>query len=157
YVDRNANGDLTEEGKRVAISQKDKSYRYFELGDIRDGMLTHKGLTVTQMLVTEETVGDAKEFARIKSQGSEPWNWGVSLSAERPGRGTRAVPKGVEYVANGDSQGWLTFARRPQDAPIIHLNGPWTLNLQDPKQTLTAGEKSKLQIGVGTPGVGPGT
>jgi hypothetical protein len=157
FVDRNGNGDLTEDGERVLLKQKDKTYRSFEVGDIHDGSLTHKGLSVTQMLVTEESVGNAKEFARIKGQSGEPWNWWVGISVERPGDDPRPLPKKIDYIINGDGQGWLTFARTPKDAPIIHLNAPWTFGLQDVKQRLTAGRKSNLQIGVGPQGMGPGT
>ena len=56
-----------------------------------------------------------------------------------------------------DENGWLLFADRPQDAPIVHLNGPWTLGLQDYKTVFTAGHKTELQLGVGSHGVGPGS
>jgi hypothetical protein len=156
YVDRNGNGDLTEAGERVALKQKADQYRVFEAGDIKDGPLTHTGLSVMQRRVTEEEVADPKEFARVKGHG-EPWAWTVQLTAERPADDTRPLPRKIAYGANGDGLGYLLFAERPQDAPVIHLNGPWTLGLQDWKQRLTVGRKSNLQIGVGTPGVGPGT
>jgi hypothetical protein len=79
------------------------------------------------------------------------------VTAERPADDKRPLPKSIGYVANGDGLGFLLFADRPQDAPIIHFNGPWSLGLQDVKQRLTAGIKSELQIGVGTQGIGPGT
>ncbi len=78
-------------------------------------------------------------------------------AAERPADDPRPLPKRISYVANGDGRGYLLFADRPQDAPVVHFNGPWTLGLQDIKQRFRAGFKSTLQIGVGTPGVGPGT
>jgi hypothetical protein len=79
------------------------------------------------------------------------------VAAERPAGDSRKLPGRIKYVVNGDGQGWLVFASRPQDAPVIHFNGPWTLELQDIKQRLTAGHESMLQIGVGTQGLGPGT
>jgi hypothetical protein len=39
---------------------------------------------------------------------------------------------------------------------VAHLNGPWTFGLQDIKQRLVVGQATMLQLGVGTPGVGPG-
>jgi hypothetical protein len=157
YVDRNGNGDLTEKGKRVERKQGDKNFRVFEAGDLADGPLTHTGLTVTQVLVNPEVVGNPKEFERIKAQGDRPWTWWVRVAAERPADDRRPLPRHIKYIVNGDGLGYLLFADRPQDAPVIHLNGPWTLGLQDVKQRLTAGDKTMLQIGVGTPGVGPGT
>src|SRR5215831_5020298 len=49
YVDRNGNGDLTEDGKRFKIKQSDNSFRVFEVGDLTIDGLTHTGLSVTQM------------------------------------------------------------------------------------------------------------
>ena len=157
YVDRNGDGDLTGKDERVEIKQKEKTYRIFEVGDLRDGVLTHTGLRVTQMLAGPEFVGNPRELERIKGADGEPWVWTVSVAAERPADDTRALSRHIKYVVNGDGLGFLVFASRPQDAPVIHLNGPWTLGLQDIKQRLTSGHKSNLQIGVGTQGVGPGT
>src|SRR5262249_30540008 len=98
-----------------------------------------------------------KELERIKGTDGEPWTWSVSVAAERPAGDGRPLPRHIKYVANGDGLGYLVFAGRPQDAPVIHFNGPWTLGLQDIKQPFTSGQRSELQIGVGTQGVGPGT
>ncbi len=157
YVDRNGNGDLTEAGERVLAKQSQGGMRSFDLGEVRDGDLTHKELSVMQFAVTQEQVGDPAEFKRIASQGPGQWTWWVRVDAERPAGLKDGLPQRVKYVANGDGLGYLLFADRPQDAPVIHFNGPWTLGLQDVKQRLEIGQKSNLQIGVGTPGVGPGT
>jgi hypothetical protein len=157
YVDRNGNGDLTDEGEKVTPKNKGQEYRLFEAGDLRDGTLTHKGLIVTQMRATADSVGNAREFERIKRAGAEPWVWTVRVAAERPPGDTRKLPRRIKYVVNGDGQGWLVFAKKPEDAPVIHFNGPWTMDLQDVKQRLTAGHESMLQVGIGTRGVGPGT
>jgi hypothetical protein len=156
YVDRNGDGDLTEKDKRVKLKQQDKGYREFEAVDIKDGSLTHTGLTVTQMVASQEGVNNDAEFQRIKSKNSEPWTWLISVTAERPPDDPRPLPKRIEYLVNGDGTGWLLFGDRPADAPIVHLNGPWTFALQDVKQRLHAGHFSMLQVGVGTPGIGPG-
>jgi hypothetical protein len=151
YIDRNGNGDLTDDGEKVT--------RLDGKGiDLRDGALTHKVLAVHRMQATEELAGSAKEFRRIKDAGGgEPWFWTVRVAAERPAGDARKLPRHVGYVANGDGLGWLVFGRRPQDAPVVHLNGPWTMDLQDVKQRLTAGRESMLQVGVGSRGVGAGT
>jgi hypothetical protein len=157
YVDRNANGDLTEPGKRVSLKEKGDQYRWFEAGDIKDGPLTLTGLSVSQRRLTEKEVASAKEFARLTAGWAQAWTWTVQLSAERAADDTRPLPRKISYAANGDGLGYLVFADRPRDAPAIHINGPWTLGLQDFKQRLIVGRKSQLQIGVGTPGIGPGT
>src|SRR5689334_6709996 len=71
YVDRNGNGDLTDEGEKVARKNTEGEYRVFEAGEVRDGALTHKDLSVTQMSTTEDSVGNAREFERIKGLGPE--------------------------------------------------------------------------------------
>jgi hypothetical protein len=161
YVDRNGNGDLTEPDKRVQLKNSDnsdnKNFRNFDAGKILDGALTHTNLSVSQFLVNAESVGNPKEFERIKKSGAEPWTWWVRVTAERSPDDSRQLPKDIKYVANGDGLGYLLFADKPQDAPIIHFNGPLTLGLQDVKQRLIPGQESMLQIGVGTQGIGAGT
>lgn len=157
YVDRNANGDLTEKDERVAVKPGSKDYRSFEAGDIRDGGLSHTGLTVTQLRGSAAFVGNAEEWERVKGQGAEPWVWTVGVAAERSADDKRPLPKRIKYVANGDGLGMLLFADRPGEAPVIHFNGPWSLGLQDRKHRFTVGHESQLQIGVGTQGIGPGT
>jgi hypothetical protein len=157
YVDRDGSGDLTAKDKRVEAKRKDKNFCTFEVGDLRDGALTHTGLTVGRSRASIDYIVDPKEMARLKGSDGEAWIWTVRLSAERPADDKRELPRRIGYVVNGDGLGFLAFSERPQDAPIIHFNGPWTLALQDIKQRFTAGYKTELQIGVGTQGVGPGT
>jgi hypothetical protein len=155
YVDRNGNGDLTEEGERV--TSKQKGVAWFEAGDLRDGSLTHTGLSVIRSSATPDLIGSVKDFERIKGLGSDPYVWTVRVKAERPADDDRPLPRHIGYVVNGDGTGWLSFGNRPENAPVIHFNGPWTLELQDVKQRLVPGQKSNLQIGVGTSGLEPGT
>jgi hypothetical protein len=159
YVDRTGNGDLTENDKKVTSAGSEGEVRQFQAGDIRDGELKHTGLAVVQMRASAELVGDAAEFKRISSQNPEPWIWTVGVTAERASgpADPSKLPKQIKYIANGDGLGYLLFADRPQDAPVIHFNGPWTLGLQDIRQRFTPGQQANLQIGVGTQGVGPGT
>jgi hypothetical protein len=157
YVDRNGNGDLTEDGKRIKDQAQNDTYRSFEVGDLTLGGLTHTGLSVTQMKASPEVVGNDQEWERIKKSGPEPWRWSVRITAERGADDKRDLPRKIGYVINGDGAGMLLFADKPQQAPIIHLNGPFTLALQDRRQRLIAGDKTMLQIGVGLQGVGPGT
>jgi hypothetical protein len=157
YVDRNANGDLTEPGKRIRLKQANSSVREFEACDVRADGLTHTGLTVMQLKASADSVGNDREWQRVQKSGPEPWTWWLMIEAERPADDPRPLPRRISYIINGDGLGMLLFADRPQDAPVVHLNGPWSLGLQDLKQRFIRGEKTMLQIGVGTPGVGPGT
>jgi hypothetical protein len=157
YVDRSGNGDLTEKSKSVKVKQTSDNFCFFEAGDLQVDGLTHTGLSVWQMKASPGQVGNDEEFARVKKASPEAFIWVVRLTAERSAEDKRPLPKKLQYVINGDGLGMLLFADRPQDAPIIHLNGPWSLGLQDRKQKLVFGEKAMLQIGVGTQGLGPGT
>jgi hypothetical protein len=157
YVDRNGNGDLTESGERVEKKDGAAGQRHFVVGSLTDGELKHTIEYVMEMAVTEASVGAPKEFARIKGKHDQAINTWIGISAERSAGDDRSLPKHIKYVVNGDGKGYLSFADRPQDAPVAHLNGPWTLGLQDIKQRLAVGQKTNLQLGVGTPGVGPGT
>ena len=157
YVDRNGNGDLTEPGKRVAKTAGEAGGRRWEVGELVDGGRKHAIAYVIEMTATVESVGDAREFARIKGKHDRAINMWIGVRAERDPDDDRPLPKQIQYIINGDGTGYLAFADRPQDAPVVHLNGPWTFGLQDPKQHVAAGQKTNLQLGVGTPGVGPGT
>jgi len=157
YVDRNGNGDLTEAGERVEKMEGTAGQRRFEVGSVSDGKLRHAVNSVTEMAVTEESVGDSKEFARIKGKHREAVNTWISVTAERDSSDDRSLPKQIKYIVNGDGKGYMSFADRPQEAPVVHLNGPWTFGLQDIKQHLAVGQNKMLQLGVGTPGHGPGT
>jgi hypothetical protein len=171
YIDRNGNGDLTEPGERVACTMQKRehwfsfsrkpSYTYdpcFEAGAVveRDGKTRHTGLTVE--------VGSYVQLYRP-----------VSLSLTVEGRGKQSA---------GGPQ--LRFADRPEDAPVIHFNGPLMMRVsmeggalsvpisyddnpakrrrfyeQNPphwgQKKLTRGRDSELYAQVGTPGVGLGT
>jgi hypothetical protein len=157
YVDRNGNGDLTDKDDQVKAKNAGGDFHMFEAGSVSDGTLTHTGLAVTRSKTTEAAVADAKEWKRVSAQKGGPSMWTVRVQAERPADDARKLPKRISYVANGDQNGNLLFADRPEDAPVVHFNGPWTLGLQDWKAKFTAGHKTELQIGVGTFGLGGGS
>jgi hypothetical protein len=172
YVDRNGNGDLTEAGARVTCTMREEPgpltsftrkpsviYKpHFKVGAIveRDGKTRHADLTL-----------DVGSYV----QDYRP----CSLSLKVNGNQMQS--------AGGDL---LRFADRPQDAPIIHFNGPLTIRLQmdtgvlfvpisydddGPKRRrwydehppkyeqrkLIRGETSSLYAQLGTPGLGRGT
>src|SRR5262249_20926593 len=56
-----------------------------------------------------------------------------------------------------DAQGVLQFARKPAEAPIIHLDGPRQATFYLTKQTWRGGREQDTVLCVGTPGHGPGT
>jgi hypothetical protein len=118
YVDRNGNGDLTEPGERVTCSMIKSSFPMtflsgfpqdteplynpqFKVGPIieRDGKTKHTDLTV-----------DMDSY----------------LQEYRPCLLSLKVNGRVEQSAGGQL---LRFSDRPQNAPIIHFNGPLSLQV----------------------------
>jgi hypothetical protein len=49
------------------------------------------------------------------------------------------------------------FAHRPQQAPIVCLEGPLSMRLYGEPPTFVAGREVELNIAIGTPGVGKGS
>jgi len=169
YIDHNGDGDLTGPSERVTCTMTKQATHvsfspepsityspHFDAGDIveRDGQTKHTGLTID--------VGSYIQRYRP-----------VSLAVKVSGR--------YEQFAGGQL---LKFADRPQDAPVIHFNGPLTFRVAmesgilhvpinyddkpDPKwydqhlpkyeeQSLVRGESRMLVAQVGTPGLGRGT
>jgi hypothetical protein len=157
YVDRNGNGDLTEKDERVTSKSPGKGHHHFAVGSVTDGKLTHTDLSVTCSETNKGYIEDAREWKRVSAQKGGANMWSIRVKAERSPEDARKLPKKIGYVINGDGKGTLLFADRPQDAPIVPVNGTWTLGLQDWKGKFSPGHKYELQIGVGTFGVGAGT
>jgi hypothetical protein len=171
-VDRNGNGDLTERGERVPMKVKREAMglvleeRQVEGGDIIDGSLIHTGLVVSQSrwnpaynrsATPAETRDILENFFRTNPNG---WVYMVKLSVElRPRPGNRPpIADRITAVAIGDLRGGLAFADRPQDAPILHFDGPLTMGLFPlPPPKLVRGEETDLIAFLGTSGLGKGT
>jgi len=149
YVDRNGNGNLTEQGERVAAEGQEGERRY-RVGELRDGSLTHSDFVLLEDKPHPAMVGESEEVVdRLCKENPQSHVCLISIKVQHSvedRRGPRAT-----YRA-----GYFRFASRPQDAPVIHLGGPWTMMLLD-RPTLAAGHSARLRFGVGTPGHGIGT
>lgn len=122
YIDRNANGDLTEPGEMI-----ENEHRSFGIGTLTeiDGKTTHSGLRI---------VGGAPSATiDINIQGK------------------------LHQRVDRDARGRLQFGTSPATAPIVHLNGPITLDQFFVQRPLTSARQQRLSVVVGTHGVGPGT
>jgi hypothetical protein len=64
---------------------------------------------------------------------------------------------GKRQLAGHDRRGALELAASAKDAPVVHFNGPLTLDLFREQRPLRSGRRVQLTAVVGTPGVGPGT
>jgi hypothetical protein len=60
------------------------------------------------------------------------------------------------HIVHADPNGFLQFADRPEDAPVIHFGGPWKIwPVED--QRFVLGRDEEFTTRIGTPGYGPGT
>ena len=157
YVDRNGNGDLTGEGKRVARKEDGNDIvTTFRLGDICAGGRTHKNLHVyvNRLDFLAERDAEVKEYLARNPQAR---GYSLALDVEMPGRKGHGLGGRVEqYVSSQDVNGFLAFADDPRHAPVIHFGGPWQVTLFG-RHRLTTGRQADLVLGVGTPGQGTGT
>jgi hypothetical protein len=134
YVDRNCNGDLTDEGERLVIK------RNWELN--LDKKKPGKWVPGDDVPVWITEPDGTRHHVRLRRTST-----GVGLAARS---------HGGQYVGATYRED-LVFAARPQDAPIVHLNGPLTFQLVDPPRQWAPGESVDLVVLFGTPGLGKGT
>jgi hypothetical protein len=143
YVDRNGNGDLTEEGERIeaAVHRQDDGILLggvrpgtvplleFVVGDITDDAgVTHKDLRVQVGWFT-----GGKRFCVISAAAAGRW------------------PQRSELHK-------LAFADSPAGAPLLRFGGPLTMRFAlGVVHPLSLSEPTELSAEVGTPGTGEGT
>jgi hypothetical protein len=159
YVDRNANGDLTEEGEKVidksGTGSEENGYG-FEVGRITAEGRMHERLMVSVSKLDRLAAADeaAKEFL---SRNPGAHGYILSVEMEMPGwKGSGLGGRVQQFVLGADVNGVLQFGDRPQDAPVIHFGGPWQATLYG-RQQLMRGRDTELFVAVGTAGIGPGT
>jgi hypothetical protein len=160
YVDRNGNGDLTEPGDKVAAEKRlegehDDGTYTFAAGELRVGAKRHLNLfvSISDLNRVKHALPEAEALLKRDARARQ---YDVRLEVEVPGfRGQGAGGRLVQG-AGLDSEGLLQFADRPEDAPVIHFGGRWTIALY--RQTnLWLERMNDLALVVGTPGLGAGT
>lgn len=140
YVDSNGDGDLTRAAK---VNSKNGQ---FQIGPLTstDGVTKYPAMRVV--------ISDRR---RINVLGSGSPSGNGSGRWEAPGHTLGNNPRSLE------------LADRPQDAPILHLDGPLTLHLLNlgalkarhsyvPSVFVRGDKPSFFCVGVGTPGLGKG-
>jgi hypothetical protein len=160
YVDRNGDGDLTEPGEKVAAdaghSKPGENIYTFQAGDVRVGKHLHKDLTVSMVKLADFVDTDEVVKAHV-GKDSQARGYMVAVEMEIPGwEGRGEGGRVVQQAVFADYNGLLQFAPNPRDAPIIHFGGPLQISLAHP-QRLQVGRSIDVILGVGSPGVGPGT
>ncbi|HEY8504189.1 MAG TPA: hypothetical protein VIL46_06370 [Gemmataceae bacterium] len=160
YVDRDGDGDLTQEGEKVPAKEgeytdPEAGVFVFEAGDIPDGERTHTGLRVGVYKL--DYLADRDERVReILARDPSARRYTLAIDVEVPGHKGIGLGGRVEHYASIDATGFLQFAERPQDAPVVRFSKPWQVTLCR-RHRLTVGRENDLILGVGTPGFGPGT
>ncbi len=161
YVDRNGNGDLTDDGEKVIAKEGRFAFGedgeiIFNIGDIQDGPRLHKKVALFVRKLDYLAVRDDDVKAWLARTANAR---GLSIHAEvemPPWRGDGVGGRVLQAVSYNDSRGFLMFADKPGDAPIIHFGGPWQIAIDSPLR-LTIGREHDLFLRVGTPGLGAGT
>ena len=175
YVDRNGNGDLTEKGKRVpvpAFARSDdpllRGERRIGAGDIDEGRLRHTGLTITQTQYRRDFRARSPEEKELEEQIRKLPDGiltevRISVELRLGGDGKDPRTRRVPQRAASDRRGFLAFAEHPQDAPVIHFNGPlrigfWPLGrAPDDLPRLVRGKADEVRACILTDGVGAGS
>src|SRR5438552_10146109 len=89
YVDRNGNGDLTEEHEKIA-AEKDEGAadgRYsFKVGEVRDGALTHKELFVYVSKPSLDSLAEEDKLVKaFRAKHPDAPGYEVFVDVEMPG------------------------------------------------------------------------
>ena len=159
YVDRNANGDLTEAGEKVAAdsdrSDRDGGVYTFEAGEIVDGNAIHKDVTLSVINIDRLRDRDS-QAKQLLTEDPKVRAYRLKLDAEMSGWKGTGIGGRVSHVASRDVKGFLVFADKPKDAPTIHVAGPWQITVYS-RHKLTVGRELDLVLSFGTPGLGAGT
>ena len=158
YVDRDADGDLTKAGEKVAAEKDESGGRYinFKAGDIAEGERLHKGLSLSVGGLETQAKSDATA-REVLQQDPAARSYFLSMDVAFPGRTGIGLGGHVEQrISQYDTAGYLQFSQQPADAPIIHFGGPLTIEPYS-SITLRPGREQEAYLGIGTRGLGPGT
>ncbi len=134
YVDRNSNGDLTEEGERSerTVGTGRSTFHEFEVRDLRP-----EGHTTSTCLHAWSYRSRAERVRLELLVDGKPWR-----------------VAGADEVPDGP----LHFGDRPEHAPVVHIDGPLTFKVRGRDvPALVPGKKSSFSVYVGTPGFGIGS
>jgi hypothetical protein len=159
YVDRNGNGDLTEPGEKLAARKggsAEEGYQ-FEAIELNVGGRKHDLMVVfspLKKMMYGENAQRSEALALLKKD-PETEVMALRLDMTAP----HLKPKGqVPVGATGfDLDGPLVPARKPSEAPIIHLGGPLEVTFYQRRPELRRNRATEFMLVVGTRGLGAGT
>jgi hypothetical protein len=133
YVDKNCNGDLTDDGPPTELKDTKTEPATFPLIDVSpDGGKSIYKFDVTLWSRPSGAV----------SASDEPFNQSVHVT----------FPDGRWYGAWGDHLNHLIFAASAKDAPVLHFGGDLRMGFEIRKPLEREADGIKLSACVGTPG-----
>jgi hypothetical protein len=167
YFDRNGNGDLTDPAKKQQLGRYRHGDRHvsrsrlINLGDFEIGTLKHKDLILTQSELRTDFVPEVfLQQALVRFLPTKPGVrvYSITLDVEMHLISPGGVPVSGRFAmsADTDDQGFLAFASRAGDAPIVGFDSDFGMALYG-KPALEAGKETSLAAMVGRRGVGSGT
>jgi hypothetical protein len=158
YADFKGDGDLTRPEAKIA-SDKEESRDgspVFKVTEFRVGGQVHKNLHIGTVRLDNVADRDAHAKALV-AKDANAVAYAVVIDMEIPGFKGDAVGGRVrQCAAYLDANGVLQFADSAAKAPILHFGGPLEITLFS-RHELKIGRANGLVLGVGSPGVGPGS
>ena len=159
YVDRNANGDITEDNERVQAernSQLSERDHLFKIGEIKVGNHVHESmnLLVVPLENYDRNISSISQLLKTNPQANAYQLWG-EIQREQlvgSGNGGRVVMK----AGIMDTDGILQFGPSPELTPLIDFAGPLEVRLLE-ETRLRPGSDTEVVVAAGTKGTGPGT
>jgi hypothetical protein len=139
YVDKNCNGDLTDDGPPLEIKGKTDPAGFEIVNVSPDG-----GKTVYKFDIV--LWGRPSFRSKEAEPNAEPFNQSVHVT----------FPDGRWSGAWGDQHKPLVFCPSAKEAPALHFDGPLQMGFEVRQPLGKEGEKFKLNACVGTPGSAPG-
>lgn len=159
HADRNANGDLTDDGPPAMAAKGgsgDDAWLTFTIDELRAAGRTHRDLTLT-VAALKSSGSDVASVAELIAAKPDARSYRLYVEVEVPGRTSYGLGGRVPHIAGTtDHGGVLQFAAKPADAPLIHFAGPLVVAPEEPP-VFVAGRQAELMLVVGTRGEGPGT
>ncbi len=160
YADLNGNGDLTEEGERIAkmefgeYTPPDGSVD-FQIKEIRDGEMVHRDFYVS-IEPADRLAALLSDYKKLLKREPKALSYRVGGYLQAPGHKGSGLDGRKSVMAQYDETGVLQFSAKAEDAPVVHFGGRIKLGLFG-EHVLVAGRSKEICLGIGTPGVGPGT
>jgi hypothetical protein len=159
HIDRNANGNLTDDGDPVVASTDgsgDSAWQTFRVKELHVAGRTHRDLTLT-VAALKSSGNDLASVTKLLAAKPDASSYRLTVEVEMPGRTGYGVGGRVPHnVGITDAGGVLQFAAKAADAPLVHFDGPLVVAPDEPA-TFIAGRQVDLMLVVGSRGEGPGT